>query len=57
MIYHLYQYNRGSKMYREGDIIQIMDKRFVVLGISKETDYSSLSHIIYVFYRDEKKFI
>lgn len=41
-------------MYQEGDIIQTMDKNFIVLGIAGETDFSSKSDMMYIAYQDSE---
>lgn len=41
-------------MYQDGDIIQIMGKKYVVLGIAEETDFSSKSDIMYTIYQDSE---
>lgn len=38
-------------MHQEGDIIQVNSSNYIVLGISKETDFSS-SNIMYAIYPD-----
>ena len=42
-------------MYQDGDILQLWDKKFVVLGIWTKTKFSTSNKLFYVIYPDEKK--
>ena len=42
-------------MYQEGDILQIWDKKYIVLGIWTKTKFSTSNKLLYVLYPDEKK--
>lgn len=42
-------------MYQDGDILQIWDKKYIVLGILTRTNFSTSKKFFYVIYPDEKK--
>ena len=41
-------------MYQEGDILQLWDKKYIVLGIWTKTKFSTSNKLLYVLYPDEK---
>ena len=41
-------------MYQEGDILQLWDKKYIVLGIRTKTKFSTSNKLLYVLYPDEQ---
>ena len=41
-------------MYQDGDILQLWDKKYIVLGIRTKTKFSTSNKLLYVLYPDEK---
>ena len=41
-------------MYRDGDILQLWNKKYIVLGIWTKTKFSTSNKLLYVLYPDEK---
>ena len=41
-------------MYQDGDILQLWDKKYIVLGIWTKTKFSTSNKLLYVLYPDEK---
>ena len=41
-------------MYQDGDILQLWNKKYIVLGIRTKTKFSTSNKLLYVLYPDEK---